>query len=310
MAGPWDMIDKYSIPADDPYAQVPPMHRGTVRQMVEGRMAPPTAAALRNPQTLMMIEHANKIDPEFDSNTWVSRTNSVKDFSSGKSSEMVRSINQALAHTKKLTENMDALANIQYPYMNALKNYANNEVLGKQAVPNFRTNAHAVADEMSKVYKGAGISDAEIHAWERNLSPNMSPEQHQGQIELLMELLHGGVTAIENKRLAAQGKHLVEKSGPLISKEGKAALDHITDVWRKKPEGEAAPMGGASYDDYLAAEAAAKKGAAPGATPAGAASAPIPSPDAEGWITLPGGVRLREKQAAPAVPTMQISPAP
>lgn len=278
-------------------------------------MAPPTGAAMRNPDIMDMMEYANKIDPEFDANTWVSRTNSVKDFASGKSSEMVRSINQTLAHTKKLTENMDALANIQYPFMNAVKNYANNEALGKAAVPNFRTNAHAVADEMSKVYKGAGISDAEIRAWEKNLSPNMSPEQHQGQIELLMELLHGGVMAIESKRLAAQGKHLVEKSGPLISKEGKAALDHITDVWRKPPEGEAAPLGGASYDDYLAAEAAAKKEAAPGINQAGAAPAPMPAPDPEGWITLPGGIRLREKQvapaaAAPAVPTMQQSPAP
>lgn len=270
MADSWDQISKFSIPEDDPYSQVPPFHRGTVRQMVEGRMQPPTGAALRSPETRMLVDHANKVDPEFDSNTWVSRTNSVKDFASGKSSDAVRSINQALDHTKALIGSMDALGNYQYPGLNAVRNYVNSEGLGKKEITNFKTYAHAVAEEMSKVYKGGNMSDSEIHAWERNLSPNMSPEQHRGAIDSLMVLLHGGIQSYEGKRLQAQGRHLVEKSGPLISKDGLKALNHI-EQWtrgtKKEPEAGAAKVPEAGATDVPAAAAAPS--AAAGGLPQG-----------------------------------------
>ena len=46
------------------------------------------------------------------------------------------------------------------------------EQLGAGEQGAFRTNAHAVAEEMSKVFKGANLSDAEIRHWEQNLSEN------------------------------------------------------------------------------------------------------------------------------------------
>jgi hypothetical protein len=94
---------------------------------------------------------------------------------------------------------------------------------------------------MSKVFKGSNMSDAEIHAWEDNLSPNMSPAQQRAQIGKLSELLHGSLQALEEKRVASIGQVAADKAGPLIKPEGQRVLQRI-DAWLKA--GNAAAAGG------------------------------------------------------------------
>lgn len=219
------------VTGDALYENLPVAMRGTVKAMIEGRQPLPSTTAMRSPATLALIDAAHAIDPTFDATVWKSRNEAGPDWSKGKSSEMVRSANQTLAHVGSLMDAMDKLKNTSFPAANWVGNNVR-EQLGAGEQGSFRTNAHAVAEEMSKVFKGANLSDSEIRHWEQNLSENMSPTQQRAQVAKLSELLHGSLQALEEKRLSAMGPAQAAKMGPLIKEEGQRVLSRIDD-WVK-----------------------------------------------------------------------------
>lgn len=216
-------------------ATIPPQQAGIVKAMVEGRQPPPSSFALSKPYWQNMLQAAQAYDPTFDATNWSGRVAGVKDFSAGKSSEMVRSANQTLHHVSALLDSADALHNGDYPSLNWVGNKFN-EARGGGEPGAFKTNAHAVADEMAKVFKGGNLSDSEIRAWEENLSPNMSPAQQRAQIGKLSELLHGSLQALDEKRVASIGQVAADKAGPIIKPEGQKVLQRI-DTWLKAGSG-------------------------------------------------------------------------
>jgi len=230
------------------YEHLPTQMRGVVKAMIEGRQPLPSTTAMRSPATLAMIDAAHAIDPTFDATTWKARQSGQVDFASGKSAEMVRSANQTLHHVGQLLDSMDNLNNGSYPLANRIGN-AVAEARGSGAQGAFRTNAHAVAEELSKVFKGSNLSDSEIRSWEQNLHENMSPEQQHTQVLKLRDLLQGSLQALEEKRVAALGPMAAAKAGPIIKEEGQKVLERI-DKWAngtKAPEGPSseAPKSGA-----------------------------------------------------------------
>lgn len=216
------------VQGDALYEYLPKQIAPMVKAMIEGRQPLPTGAAMRNPATLALIDAAHSVDPTFDATSWGARSAGAKDFTSGKSSEMVRAANQTLAHVGSLLDSMDNLKNTSIPAANWVGNTVR-ENLGTGEQGAFRTNAHAVAEEMSKVFKGANLSDSEIRHWEQNLSENMSPAQQKAQIAKLSELLHGSLQALDEKRVAAIGPMAADKAGPVIKPEGQAVLKRIDD---------------------------------------------------------------------------------
>jgi hypothetical protein len=220
------------VTGDALYEYLPASYRNTVKAMVEGRQPLPSTAAMRSPATLAMIDAAHSIDPSFDATIWKARNEAGPDWTKGKSSEMVRSANQTLHHVNSLMNAMDDLSNGRVPAMNAVGNYFNENVRGTGEQGAFRTNAHAVAEEMSKVFKGANLSDSEIKHWEQNLSENMSPAQQKAQVAKLAELLHGSLQALEEKRVSAMGPAQAARMGPIIKDEGQRVLERV-DKWVK-----------------------------------------------------------------------------
>ena len=223
-------------------ASMPKSEANIVRMMAEGTQAPPSAFALGKPAWVNRIAAAKNYDPTFDGANWGGRAAGVKDFASGKSSEMVRSANQTLAHVNSLLDSADALHNGNYPALNWAENKAS-AAMGSGAPGAFTTNAHAVAEEMSKVFKGSNMSDSEIRSCEEKLSTNMSPEQKRAQIGKLSELLHGSLDALEEKRLNSIGPMAAAKQGPLIKPEGQKVLQRI-DQWLRAGNAPAAASGG------------------------------------------------------------------
>jgi hypothetical protein len=218
------------VKGEDLYQYLPAGMANTVKAMIEGRQQMPSTVAMRSPAILALIDAAHTIDPTFDATTWGARVAGRKDFEGGgKSSEMVRAANQTLHHVGQLINSMDDLKNGNYPALNAIGNFVN-EQRGGGAPGAFRTNAHAVAEEMSKVFKGANLSDAEIRAWEQNLHENMSPEQQRAQIGKLRDLLQGSLHALEEKRVQSLGPMAAAKAGPLIQEEGQKVLEKL-DQW-------------------------------------------------------------------------------
>jgi hypothetical protein len=215
-----------NLTGDAYLASLPPEQAKVVKAMVEGRRQPVSQYALKLPYWKSMLEAAQTYDPTFDETKWSGRLAGVKDFSSGKSSEMVRAANQTLHHVGQLLNSMDDLKNGPYPLINKAGNFISEE-LGSGEQGAFRTNAHAVAEELSKVFKGSNLSDAEIRTWESNLNEDMSPTQQRAQIAKLRDLLQGSLQALDEKRVNSMGQIAADKAGPIIKPEGEKVLARI-----------------------------------------------------------------------------------
>jgi hypothetical protein len=214
----------------DEYLKTLPTNEATmIKKMVDGEIPPPSSYVLaRSPYWNALMMKAAQYDPSFDQTSWGARSAGRKDFyGGGKSAEMVRAANQTIDHVGHLVESFDKLGNTQFPLYNAGANYVKKELTGKAGVPDFLANAHAVADEMSKVFKGSNLSDTEIKAWEHSLSPNMSPEQQRAAVAKLMDLLGGSLNALEQKRESSLGPSLSKKMGPLLNAHSQDVLERV-----------------------------------------------------------------------------------
>ncbi len=210
------------------YDYLPTGAKEFVKSLVEGRtnLSP---MSLRNPAMLPFLQAAQVIDPQLDMNNPQARAAAIKDWRAGKGAESQRALNQALHHVADtMIPRMDAMANYSFTPANMLKNAAG-EVTGSDAPGNFRTAAHAVSEEISKIFKQNNLSDHEIRAWEQNLNPNMSPQQMKGEIKTLMELLNGGLEALNDKRLNGVGAVMHGRMGPMVTKTGQNDLQKIQD---------------------------------------------------------------------------------
>jgi flagellum-specific peptidoglycan hydrolase FlgJ len=242
-----DPLGNTDLTGKEYLATLPKEQANTVQLMVEGKIPPPTSFAMSKPYWQNMISAAKNYDPTFDATAWAGRVAGTRDFSAGKSAEMVRSANQTLHHVGSLLDSMDKLNNGTYPMLNSVGNFIA-EARGSGAQGAFRTNAHAVAEELSKVFKGNNLSDAEIKSWEHNLHENMSPEQQRTQVAKLSELLQGSLHALDEKRTASLGPIAAQKAGPIIKEEGQRVLERINkwvngDKTAAAPATSAAPQG-------------------------------------------------------------------
>ena len=159
-------------------ATLPPQIRGTVLAVAEGRQAPPTGFAASKPYwSKTIIPAVQQYDPSFDATNWGGRVAGVKDFSSGKSAETVKSLNKAIAHIGSLMGTATALNNGDYPALNWIENKAS-EAMGSGTQGSFRTNANAVADEVGKFFKSGNLSDHEIQEWKNNISEKCHPHSN------------------------------------------------------------------------------------------------------------------------------------
>ncbi len=231
------------LTGEDFLKTLPPGMASQVKAIVEGRQQPPGGFALKSPAIQAMLQAAAQYEPGFDLTKWTARAAGHKDFyGGGKSAEMVRAANQTIHHVGALIDSMDKLNNTQYPQYNAIGNYVNKEILGTGAVTEFLPNAHAVAEEMSKVFKGANLSDAEIRQWEASLNPNMSPEQQRAAVGKLVQLLNGSLEALENKRRSSLGDALADQKGPLLDDKSKETMKKV-EAWMsgQKPAETTAP---------------------------------------------------------------------
>ena len=61
-------------------------------------------------------------------------------------------------------------------------------------------NVHALADELSKIWRGGGNSDSEVRAWENGFPVNGTLPQQRAAVGKAAELYEGGISALERKR--------------------------------------------------------------------------------------------------------------
>jgi hypothetical protein len=186
------------VSGPDLYQYLPKTMQNTVKAMIEGRLPPPSAFALRSPLVQAQIQAANAIDPNFDATAWVVRNATAKNYlGGGKQFQELQAIGTVAGHLNNLKNAAENLQNTSFPWLNGIFN-AISQGRGEPKVDTFNTALQAVSNELSKAYRAGVVTDAENRGWQSNINSSKSPEQLKAVIGELNDLLASKRQTLEN----------------------------------------------------------------------------------------------------------------
>jgi hypothetical protein len=153
------------------------------------------------------LQAAMEADPSFDSTQYPARAQLVKKFAALTGADNKTALNTAILHLDSLHENQQKLNNFSSPLLNAPINYLEQHVTGDPRQGNVEASANAVADELTRAFRGTGGSEAEVQAW-KNLvgGVNQSPQQQQGVIDNAVKLLSGRLRQLRQQYVDGMGR--------------------------------------------------------------------------------------------------------
>jgi hypothetical protein len=195
-----------------------------VKALAEGRMAFPTGTALKSPYWQGMLGAVSQYDPSFDAVNYNARSGTRKGFTSGKEAQTVNALNTVAEHLGTLSDYADQLDNTSIPIINRIKNFAAQET-GDPRIARFNTAKKAAADEVAKVWRATGGSEADIQENLKNLDGAQSPEQLHAAIGTLVQLIGGKLSALQDQY--KQGMGTTQYVKPLVSPEAAAAYEKV-----------------------------------------------------------------------------------
>lgn len=195
-----------------------------VKALADGRMAFPTGTALKSPYWQGMIGAVSQYDPSFDAINYNARSGTRKAFTSGKEAQTVNALNTAAEHLGTLSDYADALHNTSFQPLNALKNGIAN-MTGDPRIARFNTTKKAAADEVTKVWRASGGSEADIKEAMKNFDGAQSPEQLQAAIGTVVQLIGGKLSALQDQYKQGMGTERNAKA--LVSPEARRAYEKV-----------------------------------------------------------------------------------
>lgn len=217
-----------SVTGDD-YAKylktIDPTRLAKAQSVIDGKTIL-NAYSLKSPAGNQMYTDAMRLDPSFDMTTGPARQATRKDFTSGASSKNITSLNTALGHAASWMDSANALKNnedVGHPY-----NYLKNQIKGATSYPEltaFNDNADALADELTRTFRGSGGSVSEVENWRKNLSPNMSPSEMKASAQKLGDLIDSRLDALGTTYSKGMNKDIDPTS--LLSPKAQAAYSKI-----------------------------------------------------------------------------------
>ena len=171
---------------------------GIARKIANYELPLPSSFSMSKPYWQGIIGQAIKINPNFDIKDYQFRISVKRDFTSGKNSINIKSLNQSIAHLGELKKAGDKLINSPIELWNRIAN-TGLSAIGDPRVKNFTTAQNAVDGELSTVFKGTSGTDQEIKSWKEQTSSSNSPEQIQGAIRTAVDLVASRVAIIKDQ---------------------------------------------------------------------------------------------------------------
>lgn len=149
---------------------------------------------------------AKEYDPTYDEKQYATRAAMQKYITTGQGAATVTAANTLIKHLQLLSNAAKHLPGHSMPSLNAVGNFLNTAT-GRNVVTNFNTEAQAVASEAAKVYKGGGTpAEGEIMQFQKDFNANMSPDQLQGAIQSMIDLMAGKLSTLSDNYTSTMGK--------------------------------------------------------------------------------------------------------
>lgn len=247
-----------------------PVDPNELKMVLEGRYpAPTTGRAATDPHWQALVAAAAAADPGFDAANYATRVKTRQSFLSGTQSQNVTSLNTVVGHLDALDHSIDHLNNTgDLGPLNHLNNEAAH-FLARQSgtgarLKDFDAKKTAVANELTRVFRGAGGAEADIQGYLKQLDTAASPKELHATVKAMAELVASRLQSVADSYNQGMGlsKDPVEFLHPEQQRAFSRLLGESTPAPGARTE---APAAGAP--DVNAALAKARAAIANGADP-------------------------------------------
>lgn len=230
---------------DDYLKTLSPADASIVQAMAEGRSSIPAGYSMRSQRAQQLLAATAQYDPTFDAANLPSRIATRKAFTSGKQAQNIISFNTALGHLQRLAQSSEQLGNFEHiPLLNSAVNGVKNFVADKSGYPevgNFNTDRQAVADELTRAFRGTGGNVSDITDWENKINTAKSPEQLRGVITEAAKLLQSRIESVQQAYNAGMGT--TDKPLPMLYPHAMDAIQALqSDDYKNKGYTAVAPL--------------------------------------------------------------------
>jgi hypothetical protein len=171
----------------------------------QGKMSPPTGYALRNPKVLAMMERVAQKYPDYDATEYAGKTRAMRDFTTGRQGDSIRSFAVASDHLKQLDGLVDALNNKDIPLINKYGNLIAQNT-GSAAPTNFDAAKGIVAKEVLKSIVAGGGGVEERQELSHLLSNAKTGPQLKGVIKTYLHLMEAQKDGLERQYEVSTGR--------------------------------------------------------------------------------------------------------
>ncbi len=215
-----------SLHGDEYLGTLPPLVADTVRAIAEGRQ--PLPAGKWGEQLREMAFHYK---PELRGQTYGGRAAAERSFGGGKAADNVTALNTVMGHIGALSESAKGLNNSAWRTGNKLLNKYLEET-GDPRVARFLTDAHAVAAELGRVFKGT-VTEGEIKRQMELIDSSRSPAQLKAQMQEFAKLIRSRINSMEDTYKRTTGRDSAEG---LLTPHSREVLDQLEGGSTAAPE--------------------------------------------------------------------------
>lgn len=203
--------------------------KNRVQAIIDGREQYPSASS-RAPDAAMIREAVHTQDPTFDAVNFKSRQDTRTKFTKGKGADNLTAFNTAIGHLGSLESAVDKLNNSGFPAWNK---YVANPIAEQfdpkyqSGLKDFQTARTAVADELTRAFRGSGGNVHDIIQWENAINAADSPAALKSAIRSAAELLNSRIAAVGDEYNRGMGttKDPLELLNPKASESFKRILE-------------------------------------------------------------------------------------
>lgn len=158
------------------------------------QLAPPSIS--RGGPGAMVMRKVLAINPDYNAQDWAAQGALLKNFTSGKTADQLRSLNTALGHVGMLTDAIDALKNGNVQVLNSIANRFG-AATGSTPATVFQAIVNKVGPEVAAAY---GIATgAERDVAKDDFNPKMSPDQLMNNAKTTAKLLGSKIEAAQKQ---------------------------------------------------------------------------------------------------------------
>jgi len=165
----------------------------------------PRTTSIKGGKREQILSAVAQYDPTYDQNSFGSRAKAIKDFSTGKQGDIVRSFDVAIDHLDTLKGAADALKNGNSRMFNELRNRWR-EQTGSELPTDFKALVPIVSGEIAKAVVGSQNALADREELRAGLKAAASPEQLNGVITGYKALMAGQLKGLRKQYEDTTGK--------------------------------------------------------------------------------------------------------